>query len=65
MNLDTISIKNFLKEVQLINIKYEERNKENQFEIFSILRKPHDEVSLHSRFIYELLNPQGTHKHFF
>ena len=62
MNLDTISIKNFLKEVQLINIKYEERNKENQFEIFSILRKPHDEVSLHSRFIYELLNPQGTHK---
>ena len=61
MNLDTIAIKIFLKEVQLINIKYEERNKENQFEIFSILREPHEEVGLHSRFIYELLNPQGTH----
>ena len=31
------------------------------FNIFSILRKKKEEVGLHSRFIYELLNPQGTH----
>ena len=28
------------------------------FNIFSILRKEKEEVGLHSRFIYELLNPQ-------
>jgi hypothetical protein len=31
------------------------------FNIFSILRRSDDEVNLHSRFIHELLNPQGRH----
>ncbi len=33
----------------------------DQFNIFSILHKSHDEVKLHSKFIYELLNPNGSH----
>lgn len=32
------------------------------FNIFSMLRQDTDEVHLHSRFIYELLNPQGSHE---
>ena len=31
------------------------------FNIFSVLHKKNEEVRLHSRFIYELLNPHGTH----
>lgn len=31
------------------------------FNIFTILREEDEEVMLHSRFIYELLNPKGSH----
>lgn len=31
------------------------------FNIFRILRPEHDEVKLHSRFLFELLNPKGSH----
>ena len=31
------------------------------FNIFSILRKEHEEVGLHSSFIHNLLDPQGSH----
>ncbi|TWH59373.1 PD-(D/E)XK nuclease superfamily protein [Desulfitobacterium sp. LBE] len=31
------------------------------FNIFTILREEDEEVMLHSRFIYELLNPRGSH----
>jgi hypothetical protein len=31
------------------------------FNVFSMLRPEDDEVNLHSRFLFELLNPQGTH----
>ena len=34
----------------------------DKFNIFSILRKSSDEVNLHSKFIYELLNPNGSHQ---
>lgn len=51
----------FLREIELINKKYENLNKENQFNVFKILRNKYDEVNLHSRFIYELLNPKGKH----
>ena len=47
-----------------INLKYRDElcqdNKRN-FNIFSILRKEDDEVNLHSRFLFELVNPKGTH----
>ena len=36
-------------------------NGEN-FNIFSILKMRRKEVETHSRFIYELLNPNGSHK---
>jgi hypothetical protein len=31
------------------------------FNVFAMLRPEDDEVNLHSRFLFELLNPQGTH----
>jgi len=33
----------------------------NDYNIFTSLLKVHDEVRLHSRFLYSLLNPDGTH----
>lgn len=33
----------------------------SSFNIFTILRNENEEVMLHSRFIYELLNPHGSH----
>ncbi|MEZ4525623.1 MAG: PD-(D/E)XK nuclease family protein [Desulfobacterales bacterium] len=47
----------------IINFKYEKILKadENDFNIFSILRNNTDEVNLHSRFLYEILNPAGVH----
>lgn len=35
--------------------------KKESFNIFSLLRKEHDEVYLHSAFIADLLNPRGMH----
>ncbi|MDB5271305.1 MAG: hypothetical protein JWP58_4345, partial [Hymenobacter sp.] len=34
---------------------------DNCFNVFNILRQSHEEVNLHSRFLAELLNPQGRH----
>ncbi|MEP5133429.1 PD-(D/E)XK nuclease family protein, partial [Nonlabens ulvanivorans] len=50
-----------LEEIKLIRLKNEEQLKSKKFNIFSILRNPHEEVGLHSRFLMELLNPKGTH----
>ncbi len=38
------------------------RSRKHDFNIFSLLRQEDDEVYLHSRFIGELLNPDGVHK---
>ncbi|MBL4829047.1 MAG: PD-(D/E)XK nuclease family protein [Aliivibrio sp.] len=56
-------IDKLLKEISLINLKYEKLQEvtESDFNVFSILRNESDEVALHSRFIGELLNPEGTH----
>lgn len=53
-----------LEEIHDVKAKYKKLNKENAtgFNIFSILLKSNDEVNLHSKFIHELLNPQGTHQ---
>lgn len=51
-----------LAKLGVINLKYEILEDENQFNIFTTLRKYNDEVNLHSRFIFELLNPLGTHR---
>jgi len=57
-------LKTLFSQLQLFELKYHkiEEASINSFNIFSILRKSNEEVNLHSRFIYELLNPNGTHK---
>jgi hypothetical protein len=54
-----------IKKIELIEFKYQKlkeiENNFNRFNIFSILRDKNDEVNLHSKFIYELLNPLGSH----
>ena len=56
-------MENLLAQIGLIVNKYEEIEKVNatNFNIFSILKLERNEVETHSYFIYELLNPQGTH----
>ncbi len=57
-------LESLLRQINNIKIQYEkvdELNK-NSFNIFTILRKAHDEVNLHSRFLYDLMNPEGSHK---
>lgn len=51
------------KELFLTKRKYDYKyEKEEKFNIFSVLYKWHDEVKLHSRFLSALLNPAGSHK---
>lgn len=52
-----------LESIHEIESKYKELNKSEAygFNIFSILLKSGDEVNLHTKFIYELLNPKGRH----
>ena len=51
---------------KVTNIKdrydYEESLLGNKFNLFRILRKGHEETSVHSALIGELLNPEGKHK---
>jgi len=53
-----------LDKLKILHMKYEKLDKNNsdKFNIFSILLKSSDEVNLHSKFIYELLNPNGSHQ---
>ncbi len=37
------------------------KNEAHSFNIFTLLLKSDDEVNLHTKFIYELLNPNGSH----
>lgn len=50
-----------LDKFEPIRVENKQLSKAHNFNIFSILRKKSDEVNLHSRFIAELLNPQGSH----
>jgi hypothetical protein len=53
-----------LEQIHDVKAKYNKLNQQYAigFNIFSILLKSNDEVNLHSKFIYELLNPQGSHQ---
>jgi len=56
-------LKNFLEELSKIKTEYDEiRNKEEKFNIFTVLHKFNDERRLHSRFIAFLLNTDGSHE---
>lgn len=52
-----------ITQVIKINEKYEEikKIKGENFNLFSILKLERNEVQTHSNFIYELLNPKGSH----
>lgn len=50
-----------LDQIGHIDFQYQKKKKDDRFNIFNILEKKFDEVNLHSRFLYELLNPLGTH----
>lgn len=55
----------FLESLNLINKKYQLINSKNEdFNIFSILRNEYDEVNLHSRFIVELLKNKNYGENF-
>ena len=53
--------KHLLEKLGVIVFKYQKINEQDRFNIFSILRHYADEVHLHSRFISELLDKNGTH----
>ncbi len=57
-------LKDLLEKIKPIRLEYKklEEKQLRYFNIFSILRRKDDEVKLHSRFIYELLNPKAEHK---
>ncbi len=57
-------INKLLLQVKAIVNSYSKINKASaqSFNVFTLLRKESDEVRLHSRFISELLNPQGSHQ---
>jgi len=50
-------------EIKNFQDDYERLNRSNAygFNLFTILLKSGDEVNLHTKFIYELLNPMGSH----
>jgi len=56
-------IKSLMIQVKKINEKYDALQKLNceNFNLFSILNMERKEVETHSLFIYELLNPNGSH----
>ena len=50
-----------LEKAAVIKLRQDVAAPTDRFNIFSILLNENDEVNLHSRFLYELLNPVGTH----
>jgi len=56
-------INSLIKQVKVINEKHKaiQRINGENFNIFSILKLETKEVKTHSNFIYELLNPNGSH----
>lgn len=63
MNKGPKSLEYFLRDLNIVKKKYEEREQlEDNFNLFTILKKYSDEKYLHSRFISSLLDPEGPHK---
>lgn len=59
--IEKIKLALLFEKLNILYYKYEKLEKADSFNIFSILLKKHDEVNLHSRFIAEILSPQGSH----
>lgn len=54
-------MKYLLEKLGVLSYKYGKIKEEENFNIFSILRDVNDEVNLHSRLIFELLDRNGSH----
>ncbi|PHQ27795.1 PDDEXK-like family protein [Leeuwenhoekiella nanhaiensis] len=54
-------VETLLNGINPIRLKSEKNRSDKSFNIFTILRKPHDEEHLHSAFLYEMLNTEGSH----
>ncbi len=54
---------NLLQQTAQLNRKHAATAREERraFNVFAMLRPEDDEVNLHSRFLFEVLNPRGTH----
>lgn len=59
--MDEKQIEILLKNVNLISKEFKTVHKRNKFNIFTIIRNGDEEVSLHSKFIFELLSSNGSH----
>ncbi|WP_165903619.1 PD-(D/E)XK nuclease family protein [Hymenobacter gummosus] len=57
----TSDIQPLLDQLEPVRVRRQISESADLFNIFRILRSETDEVHLHSRFIYELLDPQGSH----
>lgn len=62
-DLKLANLKNIIDQLKVIYDKHEELQKRtgDKFNIFSILNMERMEVETHSAFLYELLNPKGSH----
>lgn len=61
MTINIQNIEQFLKQIEIVNYKYALLAEKQKFNIFTLLCNGSEEVTLHSRFIAELLNPMGSH----
>lgn len=50
-------IVNLLERVEIVDMRFQKLNEEDNFNIFNLLERKFDEVHLHSRFLFEMLNP--------
>ena len=50
-----------LEKAGIIDFSFKKLRDDDRFNIFTILRNRDEEVGLHSRFLFELLNPKGSH----
>lgn len=58
------NIKSLLEKAEAINLQFKEVNEQNKgsFNIFNIIRHGHEEVDLHSKFLFNLLDPGASHQ---
>ena len=63
MNTEEIKIDNFIELFKNFKQKQQQQKLRglNDFNLFTTLLKPNDELRLHSRFLNFLLNPNGEH----
>lgn len=60
-NSKFLPIKLLLNKANVIDFQYRKEKNKDSFNIFNLLSRKFDEVNIHSRFLFELLNPDGSH----